>query len=110
MRLKVSSRRVTVNTTRIVSTCIEFVISSDGHVGATEWKKSGKSEGIYEGYERKTGKLKWTATTVDLIFGSNSELRAIAEVYAFDDSKEKFVEDFVDAWVKVMRLDRFDLK
>ena len=53
--------------------------------------------------------MKWTATSVDLIFGSNSELRAVSEVYAFDDSKEKFVRDFVDAWIKVMRLDRFDL-
>lgn len=75
---------------------------------STKWKKSAKSEGIYEGNDRKTGKLKWTATAVDLIFGSNSELRAVAEVYAFDDSKEKFVRDFVDAWIKVMNLDRFD--
>ena len=88
------------------------VLSNDFFVNlldmSTEWKKSEQDEGIYEGYERKTGKLKWTATSVDLIFGSNSELRAVAEVYAFDDSKEKFVRDFVDAWVKVMRLDRFD--
>lgn len=77
---------------------------------STQWKKSGETEGVYEGYDRKTGKLKWTATSVDLIFGSNSELRAVAEVYAYDDSKEKFVRDFVDAWVKVMRLDRFDLQ
>lgn len=77
---------------------------------STEWKKSEKSEGLYEGYDRKTGELKWTATSVDLIFGSNSELRAVAEVYAFDDSKEKFVKDFVSAWVKVMNLDRFDLR
>ncbi|MBN1585908.1 MAG: catalase/peroxidase HPI [Candidatus Omnitrophica bacterium] len=76
---------------------------------STKWEQSAESEGVYEGYDRKTGELKWTATSVDLIFGSNSELRAIAEVYAFDDSKEKFVSDFVDAWVKVMRLDRFDL-
>ncbi len=88
------------------------VLSNDFFVNlldmSTKWKKSAKSEGIYEGNDRKTGKLKWTATTVDLIFGSNSELRAIAEVYAFDDSKEKFVLDFVDAWTKVMNLDRFD--
>lgn len=77
---------------------------------STEWKKSEKSEGLYEGHDRKTGELKWTATSVDLIFGSNSELRAVAEVYAFDDSKEKFVKDFVSAWVKVMNLDRFDLR
>ncbi|WP_420849358.1 catalase/peroxidase HPI [Pseudidiomarina homiensis] len=74
-----------------------------------EWKPSA-NEGVYEGYDRTTGELKWTATPVDLIFGSNSELRAIAEVYALSDSDEKFVNDFVDAWVKVMRLDRFDLE
>lgn len=76
---------------------------------STEWKKSEKEDGIYAGYDRKTGELKWTATPVDLLFGSNSELRAVSEVYAFDDSKEKFVKDFVAAWTKVMRLDRYDL-
>ncbi|MBD3266970.1 catalase/peroxidase HPI [bacterium] len=76
---------------------------------STDWKKSEKAEGVYEGYDRETGKLKWTATSVDLIFGSNSELRAVAEVYAFDNAQEKFVQDFVDTWVKVMRLDRFNL-
>ncbi len=76
---------------------------------ATEWKKSAQTEGLYEGIERKTGKIRWTATPVDLVFGSNAELRAVSEVYAFDDSKEKFVNDFVKAWVKVMQLDRFDL-
>jgi len=76
---------------------------------STKWSKSKKSEGIYEGHDRKTGKLKWTATTVDLIFGSNTELRAIAEVYASNDGKEKLVKDFVATWSKVMRLDRFDL-
>jgi len=75
---------------------------------STQWKPSEHSAGVYEGYDRKTGKRKWSATPVDLIFGSNSELRAVAEVYAFEDSKEKFVHDFVDAWVKVMNLDRFD--
>jgi len=75
---------------------------------STKWKKSATDEGIYEGFDRTTGKLKWTATSVDLIFGSNSELRAVAEVYAFDDSKEKFVHDFIRAWTKVMNLDRFD--
>jgi catalase-peroxidase len=75
---------------------------------STKWQKSSGSEGVYEGLDRKTGKLKWTATPVDLIFGSNSELRAIAEVYAFDNSKEKFVQDFVKAWDKVMNLGRFD--
>ncbi len=77
---------------------------------STQWSKSAKSEGIYEGRDRKSGQLKWTATPVDLIFGSNAELRAVAEVYAADDAKEKFVEDFVDAWTKVMALDRFDLR
>ena len=74
---------------------------------STQWKKSSKAGGIYEGYGRATGKQKWTATPVDLIFGSNSELRAIAEVYATDNSQEKFVRDFVAAWTKVMTLDRF---
>jgi catalase-peroxidase len=64
---------------------------------------------VFEGYDRKTGKLKWTGTRVDLIFGSNSQLRAVAEVYACSDSREKFLEDFVAAWHKVMNLDRFDL-
>jgi catalase-peroxidase len=90
------------------------VLSNDFFVNlldmSTEWRKSPATEGLYEGYDRKTGKLKWTATPVDLIFGSNSELRAVAEVYAFDDSKEKFVTDFINAWTKVMNLDRFDLR
>ncbi len=77
---------------------------------STEWKKSMTTEGEYEGYDRKTGTLKWQATPVDLIFGSNAELRAVAEVYAMNDSQEKFVHDFVNAWVKVMNLDRFDLR
>jgi len=74
---------------------------------STSWKKSA-TEGVYEGHDRNTNQLKWTATPVDLIFGSNTELRAIAEVYAFDDSKDKFAHDFVTAWTKVMNLDRFD--
>jgi len=76
---------------------------------STKWMKSSEFEGVYEGSDRATGKIKWTATPVDLIFGSNSELRAIAEVYAQDDASDKFVNDFVDAWTKVMNLDRFDL-
>ena len=76
---------------------------------STKWNKS-STEGVYEGRDRKTGKLKWTATPVDLIFGSNSELRAIAEVYASKDAKQMFVNDFVAAWTKVMKADRFDLK
>jgi len=77
---------------------------------STKWTKSEKSEGLYEGKDRKTGALKWTATPVDLVFGSNSELRTIAEVYASADGKEKFAKDFAKAWAKVMNLDRFDLK
>jgi catalase-peroxidase len=76
----------------------------------TEWKPNASAEGIYEGLDRKTGKVKWTGTRVDLVFGSNSQLRAIAEVYASADAKEKFVKDFVAAWDKVMNLDRFDLQ
>jgi catalase-peroxidase len=75
----------------------------------TTWKAKGDSKDIFEGRDRKTGELKWTATRVDLIFGSNSELRALAEVYAANDAKEKFARDFVAAWNKVMNLDRFDL-
>jgi catalase-peroxidase len=75
----------------------------------TRWQPSPASEGVYEGRDRATGELKWTGTRVDLVFGSNSELRAIAEVYASDDSKEKFVKDFAAAWNKVMNLDRYDL-
>ncbi len=75
----------------------------------TTWKASSDSQQVFEGLDRKTGEVKWTATRVDLIFGSNSELRALAEVYACEDSKEKFVNDFVAAWNKVMNLDRFDL-
>ena len=77
---------------------------------STQWTKSSSSESVYEGRDRVTGKIKWKATPVDLIFGSNSELRAVAEVYAADDAQEKFVRDFVAAWTKVMNLDRFDLK
>jgi catalase-peroxidase len=77
---------------------------------STKWAKSSGSEGIYEGMERKTGKLKWTATPVDLVFGSNSELRAISEVYASTGGQEKLVRDFAAAWAKVMNLDRFDLQ
>ncbi|HLG01886.1 MAG TPA: catalase/peroxidase HPI [Acidimicrobiia bacterium] len=76
---------------------------------STEWKASGSTENVYEGRDRATGKVRWTATAVDLVFGSHSELRALAEVYACDDAKEKFVRDFVAAWDKVMTLDRFDL-
>jgi catalase-peroxidase len=75
----------------------------------TEWSPTDASEETFEGRDRATGKAKWTATRVDLVFGANSELRALAEVYASDDAKEKFVHDFAAAWHKVMSLDRFDL-
>jgi catalase-peroxidase len=75
----------------------------------TQWQPSA-TEGVLEGRDRKTGAVKWTATTADLVFGSNSQLRALAEVYAESDSSEKFVRDFVAAWAKVMNADRFDLK
>jgi catalase-peroxidase len=76
---------------------------------ATEWKAVSEAKDLFEGRDRKTGETKWTATRVDLIFGSNSQLRALAEVYASSDAQEKFVQDFVAAWTKVMNLDRFDL-
>jgi catalase-peroxidase len=75
----------------------------------TQWQPSASAEGVYEGRDRKTNEVKWTGTRVDLIFGSNAQLRALAEVYASADAKEKFVQDFVAAWTKVMNLDRFDL-
>ena len=74
------------------------------------WKEVDKNEQLFEGKDRKTNKVIWTGTRVDLIFGSNSQLRAIAEVYATEDSKSKFIADFISAWTKVMNLDRFDLK
>jgi catalase-peroxidase len=77
---------------------------------STQWSKSAATEGIYEGKDRATGKVRWTATPVDLMFGSSAELRAVAEVYAASDGKDKFVQDFVKAWTKVMTLDRFDLR
>ena len=76
---------------------------------STEWSPSAGSEGVYEGRDRKTGEVKWTGTRVDLIFGSHSQLRALAEVYGSADAKEKFAKDFVAAWTKVMDLDRFEL-
>jgi catalase-peroxidase len=77
---------------------------------STEWKAADASQEVFEGRDRKTGSVKWTATRADLIFGSNSELRALAEVYASNDAKQKFVNDFAAAWAKVMNLDRFDVK
>ncbi|GBF50321.1 catalase/hydroperoxidase HPI [Leptospira ryugenii] len=90
------------------------VLSNDFFVNlldmSTKWQKSSDNAAVYEGIDRKTGAKKWSATSVDLIFGSHSELRSVAEVYASDDAKEKFVKDFVNAWNKVMMLDRFDIK
>lgn len=90
------------------------VLSNDFFVNlldmSYEWKAKDDTKEVFDGIDRKTGKTKWTATRADLIFGSNSELRALAEVYAADDAKEKFVKDFVAAWTKVMNLDRFDVK
>lgn len=77
---------------------------------STRWSKASADDGVYEGQDRKSGKLKWKASAVDLVFGSSSELRAVSEVYAADDGQAKFVHDFVKAWTKVMNLDRYDLK
>jgi catalase-peroxidase len=75
----------------------------------TEWKAVSDAKDVFEGRDRKTGEVKWTATRVDLVFGSNAQLRAVAEVYGSSDGEEKLVHDFVAAWTKVMNLDRFDL-
>jgi catalase-peroxidase len=75
----------------------------------TEWKPVSDAGDLFEGRDRRTGELRWTGTRVDLIFGSNSQLRALAEVHGSADSREKFLHDFVSAWTKVMNLDRFDL-
>src|SRR5437773_649898 len=76
---------------------------------STAWKPSAAAENVYEGRDRATGEVKWTATAIDLVFGAHAQLRALAEVYASDDAKGKFVRDFVAAWNKVMNLDRYDL-
>ncbi len=93
------------------SAAILRALTTDFFVALTDmryhWRPAGNN--LYEVRERKTGAVKWTATRVDLVFGSNSILRAYAEVYAQDDNKEKFVRDFVAAWTKVMNADRFDL-
>ena len=75
----------------------------------TEWNATSDAKDVFEGRDRRTGALKWTGTRVDLVFGSNSQLRALAEVYGSSDAQAKFVQDFVHAWTKVMTLDRFDL-
>jgi len=99
------------HSTHGVLTAKKGTLSNDFFVSlldmSTKWTKS-STEGLYEGRDRKTGALKWTATPVDLVFGSNSELRAVAEVYAAADGKDRFVREFVKAWTKVMNLDRFD--
>jgi len=76
---------------------------------STTWKATTEDDGVFEGRDRATGELKWTGTRVDLIFGSDSQLRALAEVYGCEDSREKFLRDFVAVWDKVMNLDRFDV-
>ena len=75
----------------------------------TQWKATSDAKDLYEGRDRKTGAVKWTGTRADLVFGSNAQLRAVAEVYGSSDAQKKFVEDFVAAWTSVMNLDRFDL-
>jgi len=75
----------------------------------TEWKAMSDAKDVFEGRDRKTGEVKWTGTRVDLVFGSNAQLRALAEVYGSTDGQEQFVQDFVAAWTKVMNLDRFDV-
>ena len=87
------------------------VLSNDFFVNlldmSTEWRPASEKQDVFTGYDRKTGAAKWSATRVDLIFGSNSQLRALAEVYASQDAQEKFVHDFIKTWVKVMELDMF---
>jgi catalase-peroxidase len=101
------------NSNKGVLTTKKDELSNDYYVNLldmnTVWKATSETKEEFEGTDRKTGKVKWTATRADLIFGSNSELRAVAEVYASGDAKEKFVKDFIAAWVKVMNLDRFDI-
>ena len=102
------------NTKYGVLTNKEETLSNDFFVNlldmSTAWRPVNDEKEIFEGYDRKTGAVKWTATRADLIFGSNSELRNLAEVYASSDAKEKFVKDFIAVWTKVMTNDRFDLK
>ena len=76
---------------------------------STAWKPTAEDEDVFEGCDRTSGELKWTGTRIDLIFGANSQLRAVAEVYGCEDSQEKFLHDFIAAWDKVMNLDRFDI-
>jgi len=102
------------NSTNGVFTMQNDVLSNDFFVNlldmSTVWTAKDDTKEVFEGKDRSTGKVKYTATRADLIIGSNSELRALAEVYASNDAKKKFVDDFVAAWTKVMNADRFDLK
>ena len=106
--LNVSSGKLGVFTDRPETLSNDFFVNLLDM--STEWRASESADNVYEGLDRGTGEVKWTATAVDLVFGANSQLRAVAEVYAQDDAKERFVRDFVAAWVKVMNLDRFDLR
>lgn len=118
MTVLIGGLRVLGNTvggsTKGVFTSKVGVLSNDFFVNlldmGTEWKSTSPAQEEFEGRDRKSGAVKWTGTRVDLVFGSNAVLRALAEVYASSDAKEKFVKDFVAAWVKVMDLDRYDLK
>ena len=96
-----------VFTTRPETLTNDFFVNLLDH--SYTWKATGEAQDLFEGRDRKTGEVKWSGTRVDLIFGSNAELRAIAEVYGCEDSGDKFAHDFVAAWTKVMNLDRFDL-
>ena len=127
MELNKQVNRLSVNNNSQCSRCASTELISDPKNGetvcskcglvleeedldmGTEWRKSPVCEHFFEGRDRQTGEVKWLASRVDLVFGSNSQLRAIAEVYAGDDSQQKFVDDFVAVWSKVMNLDRFDL-
>ena len=104
--LGVSGNRHGVFTDRVGVLSNDFFVNLTGM--GTEWKKN--DDNLFQGHDRKSGKPTWTATRVDLVFGSHSQLRALAELYAQSDAREKFVKDFVKAWVKVMNADRFDLK
>jgi catalase-peroxidase len=106
--LNVTSAKLGVFTDRPETLTTDFFVNLLDM--STEWTASESAENVYDGRDRASGEVKWTATAVDLVFGANSQLRAIAEVYAQDDAKEKFVRDFVAAWDKVMNLDRFDLR
>jgi catalase-peroxidase len=108
LNANVGQSRLGVFTRRPESLTNDFYVNLLGM--NTKWQKSVASDGVFEGRDRKTGELRWTCTVVDLVFGSNSQLRALAEVYACSDSQQMFVRDFVSAWTKVMNLDRFDLR